>query len=336
MSFRMAIDMSRARIVLEAEQRAVTVADEPAVVVERIGDADVMFQYRRSAVAGRENRLFGADVPYGASWSIGAPNPALFSSNQDILVEGRRLAAGTYSMVIVPEELRDNSDTWTVIFSEWRGRAGDGDGDEVLRVRSHAQLEDNSKEHLEVFFDVRPERGIIARILWEFVEVHVALSDDGRTAAAEHAASEPPAMVMNAVGRGELALSYRRRVSRAAPLFGNQVPFDQAWSFGDEGAVLEARSALILGGELVSAGRYDLAVIPRAEGSWSFTLSPQPGQLLEPASVSFDAMVDTGAESIARLEFYFDHTQEGTKVLVMAWGNKTARVTVEDPAAGGL
>ena len=308
--------------------------DEPAAVVERIGDADVMFQYRRSAVAGREGRLFGDDVPYGDPWSIGAPTPALFSSNQDILVEGQRLAAGTYAMEIVPDELRDGSDEWAVIFNEWEGRAGAGDA--ALRVRSHAQLEDNSKEHLEVFFDVRSERGVIARILWEYVEVHVALSDGGRTAVADHVANEPPAMVMNTVGRSELALSYRRRVTHATRLFGDQVPFDQAWSFGDGGAVLEARGALVLGGELVNAGRYTLTVMPHAEGSWSFTLSPLPGQVLEPASVSFEAAVDTGTESINRLEFYFDRTREGTKVLVMAWGNKTVRVTVEDPAADGL
>ena len=334
MSFRMAVDMSQPRIDLEGEQGTITVLDEPAAVVERIGDADVMFQYRRSAVAGREGRLFGDNVPYGDPWSIGAPNPALFSSNQDILVEGQRLAAGTYAMEIVPDELRDGSDEWAVIFNEWEGRAGEGD--EALRVRSHAQLEDNSKEHLEVFFDVRSERGVIARILWEYVEVHVALSDGGRTAVADHVANEPPAMVMNTVGRSELALSYRRRVTHATRLFGDQVPFDQAWSFGDGGAVLEARGALVLGGKLVDAGRYALTLMPHAEGSWSFTLSPLPGQVLEPTPVSFEAAVDTGAESINRLEFYFDRTREGTKVLVMAWGNSTVRVTVEDPEAGGL
>ena len=124
MSFRMAVDMSQPRIDLEAEQGTVTVPDEPAAVVERIGDADVMFQYRRSAVAGREGRLFGDDVPYGDPWSIGAPNPALFSSNRDILVEGQRLAAGTYAMDIVPDEFRDGSGAWTVIFNEWGGSGG--------------------------------------------------------------------------------------------------------------------------------------------------------------------------------------------------------------------
>ena len=79
---------------------------------------------------------------------------------------------------------------------------------------------------------------------------------------------------------------------------------------------------------------YPSCRMPKAVGH--FTLSPLPGQVLEPTPVSFEAAVDTGAESINRLEFYFDRTREGTKVLVMAWGNSTVRVTVEDPEAGGL
>ena len=244
------------------------------------------------------------------------------------------MAAGTYAMDIVPEEFHDGASRWTVIFEKWGGRAGDGD--EVLSVPAHVQLEDNSKENLEVFFDERRESGVIARILWEYVEVHIALSDGGQTPAEDHAASEPTAMVMNAVGKSELALSYRRQFAEATSLFGEHVPFDEAWGFGDEGVVLEARGDLIIGGELVRAGRYSLTLVPHADRSWPWTASPLPGQLLEPGSVSFAAAVDTGAESIPRLEFYFDHTPEGTKVLVMAWGNRTARMTVENPAADRL
>ena len=100
-------------------------------------------------------------------------------------------------------------------------------GAEALRVRTHAQLEDNSKEHLEVFLDTRPDRGVIARVLWEYVEVHIALSHGGQTVAENHVASEPTAMVMNTVGQSELALFYRRQVAETAPLFGGHVPFDE-------------------------------------------------------------------------------------------------------------
>ena len=179
MSFRLAIDVGRGPSNPEREDEVVSVQDRRATVMERVGDAQVMFQYRRSRVSDREGRLFGHDVPYGEPWSIGAPNPALFSADRDILVEGRLLPAGTYTIEIVPASLPQASKLWTVIFKSWKGRQGVGE--EVLRVHSPAQLEDNSKEELEVFFDTKPGRGVIARVLWEYVEVHIALSDSART-----------------------------------------------------------------------------------------------------------------------------------------------------------
>ena len=74
-------------------------------------------------------------------------------------------------------------------------------------------------------------------------------------------------------------------------------------------------------------------MMPRAEGTWPFTLSPLSDQGEGPAPVTFEATVNSGEESIERLEFYFDHGPQGTKSLVLAWGNKTAQVAVAEPAA---
>ena len=236
-------------------------------------------------------------------------------------------------VAILPEEMVDGSGTWPVVFSERRGRAGVGS--EVLHVRSHAQVEDNAKEHLEVFFDIRPERGVIARVLWEFVEVHIALSDLGDTVADGHGESEPAAKVVNAAGQRELALTYRRQFSPTTPVFGGHVPFDRVWSFGEYGAELEARGDLLIGGEMVRAGRYQVSLTPRRTGSWPITLEPLAGQTEGLTPVTIAARVDTGEESIERLELYFDHDPEETKSLVWAWGNKTVQVAVAEPAAGG-
>ena len=50
--------------------------------------------------------------------------------------------------------------------------------------------------------------------------------------------------------------------------------------------------------------------------------------MLEGGSVAFEAAVETGDESNPRLEFYFDHARGRGKVLVMAWGDRLARVTL--------
>lgn len=326
LSFRLAVDTNRPPLDLEVEQANFQQPDERALVAEQIGDALVTIQYRRSSVAGRERRLFGVDVPYGQAWSPGAPNPAILSSSEDVLFEGEPLAAGMYAMTIVPEEL-EASGEWTVVLHEWEGRAGPGE--EVLQVRSRAQIEDNSKEHLEVFFDTQPEGGVIARVLWEYVEVHLGLSDTGRTPVEEHIASAPRAEVMNSFGRRELALSYRREYSRTLPLFGGEVAFDREWKLGD--AVLEARGDLLLGNQLVRAGRYEVSFMPHSGATWSLRLTPLEGQVLEESPISIDASVETGDESLERLEIYFDHSDEGDEVLVLVWGKKMVRVAVAEP-----
>ena len=70
------------------------------------------------------------------------------------------------------------------------------------------------------------------------------------------------------------------------------------------------------------------------------TLRPRSGLSAAQAEAIRREYGFSGAELVVTtrkaLEFYFDRTREGTKVLVMAWGNKTVRVTVEDPAADGL
>ena len=44
-----------------------------------------------------------------------------------------------------------------------------------------------------------------------------------------------------------------------------------------------------------------------------------------------DASLETGDESLERLEFYFDHSDDGSEFLVLAWGTKTVRIAVAEP-----
>ena len=329
MSFRLAIDTGRGPSNPEREDEAVSVEDRRATVMERVGDAQVMFQYRRSRVSNREGQLFGHDVSYGEPWSIGAPNPALFSADRDILVEGRLLPAGTYAIEVVPAFLRAVGKPWTVIFKSWKGRQGVGE--EVLRVRSPAQPEDNSKEELEVFFDTKPGRGLIARVLWEYVEVHIALSDSARTDVDDPIKSASAAQVMNTFGTREVAVSYRRQIASERPVFGNLAPYDKPWPSSGNDVILEARGDVLIAGQPIKAGRYGLSLVPRITEPWTVTLKRLPGQVEGTDSVTLEATIATREETVERLEFYFDSAPDGGDSLVMAWGKKVVFLTVEAP-----
>lgn len=326
MSFRLAIDMDRGPSEPERERASVSLPGARATVTEAVGDATVQFQYARGRVAGREGRLFGHDVPYGEPWSIADPNPALFSADRDVLVERQNLPAGTYAIEIIPSRLGPGSEPWTVIFKSWHGRKGVGE--EVLRVRSPAQLEDNSKEDLEVFFDTKPGRGVIARVLWEYVEVHIALAGSAETDLDDPIAGATAAEVMNTFGRREVAVSYERHVASQLPVFGTLLPYDAAWPSRADEMILEARGNVLIAGRAIKAGRYALRLVPRITGPWNVTLTPIPGQA-EGAPLTLEATVDTSESPEERLELFFDAGPDADGSLMMAWGEKVVSLAIE-------
>jgi tetratricopeptide (TPR) repeat protein len=61
-------------------------------------------------VKGRE--IWGKLLPYGEIWRGGANEPTLFTFSDDVMIEGKKLAAGTYRFVTIP-----GPKEWTVIFN---------------------------------------------------------------------------------------------------------------------------------------------------------------------------------------------------------------------------
>ena len=73
--------------------------------------------YNRPYKKGRE--IFGGLVPYNTVWRTGANEATVFKTNTDLLVKGKVLKAGTYSLWTVPGE-----QTWKVIFNNESGQWG--------------------------------------------------------------------------------------------------------------------------------------------------------------------------------------------------------------------
>ena len=60
----------------------------------------------------KDREIFGELVPYGQIWRTGANEATTFFTDQDILVDGSQLAAGTYTLWTIPKE-----NSWKVIFN---------------------------------------------------------------------------------------------------------------------------------------------------------------------------------------------------------------------------
>ena len=81
-----------------------------ARVTQVIGLSDVTIQYHRPGVKGRE--IWGKLLPFGEVWRAGANEPTLFTFSDEVTIEGKKLPAGTYRLLTIP-----NQGDWTVIFN---------------------------------------------------------------------------------------------------------------------------------------------------------------------------------------------------------------------------
>jgi len=74
---------------------------------------------RRDPRTGQPRQIFGALLPYGEVWRLGANEATELTTTGDILIGGQQLPAGTYSLFAIP-----NPDTWTIIVNRDLGLWG--------------------------------------------------------------------------------------------------------------------------------------------------------------------------------------------------------------------
>ena len=83
----------------------------PAMTSEAtIGEANVSVAYSSPAVKGRT--IWGDLVPYDKIWRAGANEATTFETDKPIKVQGQDLAAGKYSVFVVP-----TASEWTIVFN---------------------------------------------------------------------------------------------------------------------------------------------------------------------------------------------------------------------------
>ncbi len=105
-------------------------ASPPATMEVKVGEATVTINYSQPSVKGR--KIYGDLVPYGKVWRTGANEATTFSTDKDLMVNGKKLPAGTYALFTIPGEKE-----WTVIFNkvakQWGAYKYD-EKEDVLRI----------------------------------------------------------------------------------------------------------------------------------------------------------------------------------------------------------
>ncbi|MBZ0089000.1 MAG: DUF2911 domain-containing protein [Thermoanaerobaculia bacterium] len=127
-----------------------------------VAGVQIVLEYGRPNVAGRA--IWGALVPYGKIWRTGADEATTISFSKDVLVQGQKLAAGTYALFTIPGEKE-----WTVVFNKTAEQWGAYDYDEkqdALRVTAKPGQASTPVESLDFVVD---DDDVVMR--WENVTV---------------------------------------------------------------------------------------------------------------------------------------------------------------------
>lgn len=166
---------------------------QKASVMQRIGATDVTITYSRPGVKGRKiwgDPLPGQTasvkgeatlddqnvrpkdaviVPYGHIWRTGADEATMFVISDEVLINGQKLPAGTYSLHTIPTK-----DEWTIVFNGTANQWGSFNHDpakDTLRVKAKPQWVNENQEWLAFEIDPVAEDSAQVNIRWEKISV---------------------------------------------------------------------------------------------------------------------------------------------------------------------
>jgi len=169
-----------------------------ASVMQTVGVTDITINYNRPAVKGR--KIWGdapADsyakgestlddqykrtkdmpiVPYGHVWRTGANEATQFIVTDDVMINGQKLPAGSYSLHTIP-----GKDEWTIVFNGTANQWGSFSYDEkkdTLRVKAKPMASPHSQEWLGFSIDPASDSSATVTISWEKVYVPFTVSVD--------------------------------------------------------------------------------------------------------------------------------------------------------------
>lgn len=165
---------------------------QKASVMQRIGVTDVTITYSRPGVKGRKiwgdplpeqakvtgeatldnqnERPKGAPiVPWGHVWRTGANEATTFVVTDDVLINGQKLPAGSYSLHTIPTK-----DEWTIVFNTTANQWGSfnySSEKDTLRVKAKPESVQAHQEWLSFSFDPVTEDSAQVNLRWEKVNV---------------------------------------------------------------------------------------------------------------------------------------------------------------------
>jgi Protein of unknown function (DUF2911) len=135
------------------------------------GGKTIKTDYSSPRMKGR--KIFGDLVPYGKVWRTGANDATTFVTSSDVVVGGKTVPAGSYTLFTVP-----GADKWTLIINkktaEW-GIPYKYESDELARIDMKASKLPSPLENFTISYE-KSGNGCTLQMEWETTRASVDIS----------------------------------------------------------------------------------------------------------------------------------------------------------------
>lgn len=158
-----------------ADAQLKTPAPSPTQTIKQdFGLSTVELSYSRPGMKGR--KIFGDLVPFGKVWRTGANNATTLTFGEDVIIGGKKIAAGKYGLLSIPDKA-----SWILIISKQTdvtSPAAYKEDMDVVRVTAEPmKIKDNVESFTMQFADVKPSSCAL-HIMWENTAVALPITVD--------------------------------------------------------------------------------------------------------------------------------------------------------------
>jgi hypothetical protein len=156
-------------------------ASTTQTIIQDFGLGTIKITYSRPNVKGR--KIFGSLQPYGEVWRTGANAATTITFSENVIMEGNKVPAGTYSFFTIP-----NADEWTIILNktakQWGAYSYKQD-DDFLRFTEKPMNMDQAVESFTMQFANAGTQSADLHLMWDHtaVAIHFQTDDDAQVMA---------------------------------------------------------------------------------------------------------------------------------------------------------
>ncbi|MEY3051884.1 MAG: hypothetical protein RLY31_1669 [Bacteroidota bacterium] len=299
--------------------------------------------YCRPRTQGRD--IFGALVPYGKDWRLGANEATEVTFYEPVDINGKVIDRGTYTMFA-----EVHPDLWIMKLSTQRFIAGSDNRDiskDILAVSVPATQVTEGRELFTIGFQQLDERHCNMVFEWDHTRAVLPIAFNPVLMAGEDASPldlaqypndsrfhnylKPEELEANAP---KIRVVYGRPQMKGRNIFGEVVKFGEPWRMGaNETTEITFFDKVSIGGKTISPGTYGIMAVVN-EAQWEFVIHtnlPSWGTHRHDETtnvVRVKAPVEQTPSAVEALSILLDKRGDDRVDMIVAWDRSMARLPI--------